>query len=57
MLYVPGQFTALLNLDFKLACKQLTKMERQLYYVETWTEKGATPRMVIDFAKGRKLGR
>ena len=56
MLCVPRQISTLLNLDFGLVCNELTELERKLYGVETWTEKSATPRMVIEFAKGRKLG-
>ena len=37
-------------------CNDLTGIERQLYQTETWVEKGATPRMVLEYCRMHCLG-
>ena len=56
MCCVPRQLSALLNLDFGLICNEMSEIEERLYGLNSWSEKGCTPRMVIEFCKQRCLG-
>ena len=56
MCCLPRQLSALLNLDFGLICNEMSEIEGTLYGVNSWSEKGCTPRMMIEFCKQRNLG-
>jgi len=52
----PRQMAIVLKLDFGAVCNDLTGIERQLYQTETCIEKGATPRMVLEYCRMHCLG-
>ena len=47
---------ALLKLDFGAVCQDMTMLSRLLYQTEVWEEKGATPRMVLEYCRMHSLG-
>ena len=53
---VPRQIAALLDLDIGQVAHEMTDLEQRLYGQVTWEDKGCTPRMVLEFARGRGIG-
>ncbi len=56
MLCCPRQMAAVLHRDFGEICNDLTTIERLLYQTDSWTEKGCTARMVLEFCRMYQLG-
>jgi hypothetical protein len=52
----PRQMAVLLKLDFGAVCQDMTMLSRLLYQTEVWEEKGATPRMVLEYCRMYHLG-
>ncbi len=52
----PRQMALVLRVDCGAVCSDLTGIERQLYQTETWMEKGATSRMVLEYCRMHGLG-
>ncbi len=56
MLCCPRQMAAVLKLDIGNVCSDLSVIERILYQTDSWQEKGATPRMVLEYCRMHALG-
>ena len=55
-LCAPRQMAALLKLEIGEVCQQLTEVSEQLYGTEDWEDRGATPRMILEFCKKNGMG-
>ena len=56
MCCVPRQIAAVLKKDFGQVCEDMSIIERAVYGVEQWPNKGCTPKMVVEYAKMHDLG-